>query len=277
MKNISLVILLSLCSVFSSKSIYASNLDILAECHNCSNYIGAALQAHGSTNLTESIVLVYDYEKESLKKYIIIEDPEMGRTTATEIQSSATEQQYFNEAVSSWADLKNFVRFNEYHTQTGLTVYDLGKDQSFINRVKNDFNANALLARKINNSINYLLSNLTTAVLSVKGANFVFQIRMANGGKLVLKVIALSGNGDALYEIVSAEDSEGNDVPLAKSDITKMSPYVYSSAKNVNYKSLGDLAKWHNIPFTSGGGDTGGGSGTIIDCGEEGCKARRTD
>lgn len=265
------VLTFTLC-LFVCQSAYANFK--LAECHDCTSMRSAAMLVGESSSGMLNKIVVYDYTKNMIKQYIYMNDLESGTVTVTEINVPNDIKAKFNRGRTEWEDAKAAMSGDRYISQTNLSPYDVAKDAMFANQVLDDYKKNASLYRKINNSLGYLLNNLSTSLASVKGMNFLVTITLTNNGVATFSFVGMTTDGDVVLELTELKDSEGRVIPLDRSGMYKNSPYVYynsSPEKSENYGGFLNLSNWYGISM----GGSSGGSAVIIDCNEDtGCRKR---
>lgn len=130
-----------------------------------------------------------------------------------------------------------------YVSQTNLSPYDVAKDAMFANQVLDDYRKNASSYRKINDALCYLLNNLSTSVVSVKGMNFVVNITLTNNGVATFSFVGMTTNGDVILVLTELKDSEGRVIPLNRSGMYEKSPYVYYTSTPEKSKNYGGFFK----------------------------------
>ena len=232
------------------------------ECFNCSNFQVAALQSK-ELNPSISTFLVYDLQNNKAEKYLIELDRELDMTLVRKTVLNSDEVYAVSKASQEWSDTLRVITGEDFQNTLGYTVYDVVKSRSHTNNFLRDYNDNSSYIRLVLNALGFVSQYLNTPFGSIQGMPQTIRIMGSNGGYVLVKIVATGNHGFDL-EIIKIVDSELNEVPMTKSDLSKNSPYFYGNTANgqKSAASMVQLSQMWGITVTYGGGDEPTGTGS---------------
>ncbi len=210
----------------------------LLGCFDCSvsQSKTAAINEYNASGQSEAFIEVIDFKNNIVRSYTIEYDPEfrqtmvIAKTPTTYAKAKAAEQTKEYEIIRDTIGKVN-------HTSTKFdSAYSIVRDNRYL-AVTNEYMSQTNFIEKVDAYGGMLVGAIGKIVITV---NVVVEIGFPDGSKIKFKITGIDADHAIVFEVVAASDSENNNIPLTKANVTGR--YQFSK-ENGNWDRFGNLAE----------------------------------